>query len=246
MMRFIQVGNYELCVEDSTPTGRQAVEVGHHYEWHVVEELQRLLAGKKTFLDVGANVGIHVLNVKNIDPSIQIVALDVNPPNIACLLRTVARNKFTDVTILPVAVSDKAGVVIYDSGELADSNVSCWPIQMATFTSAYAQALPLDFFNIPPPDVVKLDVEGFELLALRGAARTLRHCPPVVFEYFPQALRQNGSNPIDLLDYFIERGYSLTVLDHKPGIKKTFKKSVECANYIEQVDPDITDILAEK
>jgi hypothetical protein len=35
--------------------------------------------------------------------------------------------------------------------------------------------------HLPPPDLMKIDVEGYELEVLRGAAATLRECRPALF-----------------------------------------------------------------
>lgn len=60
--------------------------------------------------------------------------------------------------------------------------------------------------EVPPPDVVKLDVEGGELAALRGAARVLRaHAPYVVFEA-NENMERFGYALSDLLASFPEQG----------------------------------------
>ena len=42
------------------------------------------------------------------------------------------------------------------------------------------QIITLDGVGIRDLDFLKLDVEGYELFALQGAERTVRHCRPVI------------------------------------------------------------------
>ncbi len=74
--------------------------------------------------------------------------------------------------------------------------------------------------------LIKLDVEGAELQALRGAARTLRSCDAaVVVEHIPQRMRSLGQDPEELHALMRQVGYSpwirtqrLTHVSLRPGV----------------------------
>ena len=57
------------------------------------------------------------------------------------------------------------------------------------------------------PDLVKLDVEGYDLEALRGASAVLDAHPWVFLEWHCAMLRQRGLDPLLALEPFATRGY---------------------------------------
>ena len=66
----------------------------------------------------------------------------------------------------------------------------------------------------PAVDVIKVDVEGFELATLRGAAGLIeRDHPVIVSEFFPLALRSTGGvDPESYLNALRDLHYSLSVI----------------------------------
>jgi FkbM family methyltransferase len=71
------------------------------------------------------------------------------------------------------------------------------------------------------PTHLKVDVEGFEEDALRGAERTLAgRAPPIVFlELHVRLMRENGSDPAAPLDRLAAHGYRFTWCDGRPATR---------------------------
>ena len=65
-------------------------------------------------------------------------------------------------------------------------------------------------------DLVKLDVQGWELEILLGLDETLRRSPAVriVAEFWPGALRERGRDPAEVLRRYLELGYALRAVIH--------------------------------
>src|SRR5208283_2228810 len=57
------------------------------------------------------------------------------------------------------------------------------------------------------PYVLKIDIQGYEYFALKGAARTLAGSCTIVSEFWPWGLRRAGSSPRDYMRFMKESGY---------------------------------------
>jgi FkbM family methyltransferase len=113
--------------------------------------------------DVGANVGYYTLLLsRGVGPQGRVFAFEPNPVNFAHLKEHLRLNKIGNVEIVEAAVSDRAGTAFF-SGEGSTGKLS----QTGTPT----KTVQLD--NYPRPDIIKMDIEGEEIAALRGSARIL-------------------------------------------------------------------------
>jgi len=68
-------------------------------------------------------------------------------------------------------------------------------------------------------DVIKMDVEGAEMLALRGATETLRRFRPVLLlEVSDRTLQHQGSSSSEVLDFLARVGYRFYGFDQRSGL----------------------------
>jgi FkbM family methyltransferase len=143
----------------------------------VTDWLVRMAGTKPVVIwDVGANVGGVALNVTARCPNAQAVAIEASPRMAARLQRNVARNRsIADrITVLPIALTETSGdIAFYESAEPSNSgvgrlaeaeNTEAQPCLVAGWAGDELIAQRL----AAAPDMIKIDVEGFELPALRG------------------------------------------------------------------------------
>lgn len=72
--------------------------------------------------------------------------------------------------------------------------------------------------GLPGPDLIKIDVEGYEAHVLRGMQGTLTQFKPtVLLEVHPHLLHQCGESPEEVDDLMASIGYSKTLL-RSPGL----------------------------
>jgi FkbM family methyltransferase len=171
--------------------------------------------------DVGANVGGVSLNVTARCPNTQAVAIEASPRMAARLQRNVSRNRALAerITVLPIALTETSGEIeFYESAESANSgvgrlakagNTEANPCRVSGWAGDDLIAERL----APPPDVIKLDVEGFELPALAGLREHLTHrACDVLFEH-EQYRIETPNNPPSPIGWLRSLGYRLWLID---------------------------------
>jgi len=140
------------------------------------------------YLDVGANLGFYtVLFAWLAGRAGRVAAFEANPALIATITRSVELNDHAPVTIVPKAVHDTSGVErsFYVSASRGKSSLASLA---AAQTVISVNTITLDDFveevRWPRVDVLKMDIEGFDCTALRGARRLIgAHRPFIVFEF---------------------------------------------------------------
>lgn len=138
------------------------------------------VTGPKAFLDVGAHVGRWSLRLSN--QATRVIAVEPNPDTACLLERHTTLNKLEDkITILHFAAWDEETTL-----RLEDPNGKQRGGSTRTLPGSgplVVTALPLDVVLGGTPDIglVKLDVEGADLHALRGMRETLACSRPNLF-----------------------------------------------------------------
>jgi FkbM family methyltransferase len=148
-------------------------------EPEVQEALRRTVSSGAVVFDVGANVGFFsLLSAKLAGPTGRVEAFEPVPSNAAAIRANAALNGLETISVHQVAVSDRNG-----TGQVCIPVESSWahltdrgqhpateeviPVQLTVLDDQIETGL------LPRPDVVKIDVEGFELQVLNGLRRTL-------------------------------------------------------------------------
>lgn len=177
------------------------VDTGSLLEWFLFvfggfeEQLQEIMLKKMpsggTFVDCGANIGVHTCAIARRRPNGRVVAIE--PVNfLQERLRTNVRvNRLTNVEVVPTAVGDQTGQVEIFVPHQDASNQAQASVRKRSYLDHSGVMVPIDTLdNIiasigsPSVSVIKIDVEGQELEVLRGARRTLATDRPILYLEF--------------------------------------------------------------
>jgi FkbM family methyltransferase len=159
-----------------------------HYQRTLTKDLLTdiadLLKGRdvKTILDVGANVGFMTFQFQRRFPGAQIHCFEPNP-NVYRILET-SYSGDANIHCHPVGIGDVSGELNFNinANSGTSSFLSPTPYHLAhqahhILASQVIPIITLDNFardsGIEHIDILKLDIEGYELKALQGAARLL-------------------------------------------------------------------------
>jgi len=83
-------------------------------------------------------------------------------------------------------------------------------------------------------DLVKIDVEGYEYVALSGATRVLRQVPCVICEFMPKYMIKGGLQPEDLIALMMDFSFSphLICRDELQRLSLNQLRNIESADLI--------------
>lgn len=201
------------------------VSLRSRWEPEVWESISSALSEGAVFFDVGAHIGYDSLKASvKVGERGRVVAFEPNPNTLTVLRGNIAASGARNVVVQPIACTDtEQTLTLFDStrgGNSGSSSLS--QTNAGPLTQSYAvRGRPIDDvvreLGLTRLDVLKADVEGAELLVLRGAAQTLRRFhPKLVLEVAPAQLA-NMNTSAEELEAFIESlGYNATrVVDYK-------------------------------
>jgi len=154
----------------------------------------------ETFVDVGANVGYYSLGIaKNYrNKAVKVISIEAHPENFKALCNNIRCNNLTTINAINRAASDHRGVeTIYervdnrnrvrsDSYSISDRFLSSSAGSSVVRSGGKHLRIQCDTLdNIlgrNKGDVMKIDIEGAEVLALKGATNTLRLLRKIIVE----------------------------------------------------------------
>lgn len=206
---------------DDTDIGRAFAR--DSYEPHLTRSLRNELRPGMTVADVGANVGYYsMLTASIVGPEGKVLAFEASRSNCDLLRASAEANGLDNVEIHHAAVWNEPGVLELRRARGSNGSVTPASDTPAPDASGRVQrtvAVRLDdaLAGLDRLDVIKIDVEGAEHRAMLGGARTIERLRPTVFtEFAPEAI-ENVSQ-VDgptYLRWFVERGYSISVLEEQ-------------------------------
>ncbi len=145
--------------------------------------IRRHLRPGMNFIDVGANKGdFTLLAARLAGNSGTVISIEPEPENHSMLQRSIALNDYANIRVMQVALSDGDGRASLQIGSTSGAHTlspefngtRTLEVPTRTLDGIVAEA------QMGSVDMIKIDVQGFELSVLRGASQTLRSNPRIV------------------------------------------------------------------
>jgi FkbM family methyltransferase len=182
-----------------------------NYENAVMVRLIRtLLLPGDVFVDGGANIGqLALVASRSVGPNGHVYAFEPQPRAIERLRENLMLNEAANVTIVPKGCWDAPGTAtLYDfAGGAIDLPSMGRRPDREVVGSTSIETVRIDEVVPPPAKLIKLDVEGAEWSALRGAERLLTgpNPPHLLLELNQKTSKAFGFHPLALVDWILER-----------------------------------------
>ena len=222
---------YLFASEDDWVIGSRIANL-NEYEPQIIEQFKIYCKEGMNVLDIGANIGIYtMLAAKIVGPKGKVFAYEPYPNNCTLIRKSLLENQFQNVTVFQNAVSKEEEFIFLDS-EPGGSNCMSIKADSNYVPELIVQSVTVDD-TIPKEmkiDLIKIDIEGFEGIAIQGMMKTLTNNRPIVFmEFFPGMIEKFSKiNPLSYLETFQTLGYEFKIIPLPNDNKKSFTtKSAE-------------------
>lgn len=146
-----------------------------HYELAIQEALVRELRPGQIFYDIGANAGFFtLLGARLVGPVGKCIAFDPEPSNYQSIVELIALNDLKQCQVVREAVSEREGKEKFRLGWPGDSTghlggAGKGELEVEVKVTTLDEAVKR--FGVP--SVIKMDIEGAEVMALKGAQKLL-------------------------------------------------------------------------
>jgi len=168
------------------------------YELSIQECLVRELRPGDVFYDVGANAGFFtLLGSRCVGPAGKVFSFEPLPENARSIQSQLDLNGVENCTLVEAAVTDHTGHVEFAEGrDTSTAHIRGATTQESRGAATSVSAVSLDDFvrEAPEPDFIKMDIEGAELMALKGACELLgsEKPPKMMIEFHGEHLIEQG------------------------------------------------------
>jgi FkbM family methyltransferase len=208
------VGTLYVTLHDAVEAG---LLLNGAFEIETLRLIRGLLRPECCFVDLGANVGQYTLAAAEIvGPRGQVIAFEPNPEICVALRANLALNTFASNVIVVVAAAVDTERLAWFSnpppGNSGQSREAESPSQGSFVVSGMRVSNVIHELNIQSVDVVKVDVEGNELSAIRGLLEGTLRPAHIVFEFDPLQFSYEDEQS-DLLTFLGDRGYEILHID---------------------------------
>ena len=220
-------GDFRMVLDKSDLDLSRQVKMLGKYSTESFEKtvLENYLKKDHTMLDVGANIGFYSLLARSkVGPEGKVFAFEASKENADLIGMSIRENSFENITVVNVAVSNKIGIGFlymspyynsehslfgyhYSSGKNNDQRI---PICLETIDNFLENKI-----HDTNVDLIKMDIEGSESMALEGMTKTISHNDEIalVTEFWPQGFKNSNSEPKEFLENLDSLGFMINHID---------------------------------
>jgi FkbM family methyltransferase len=187
------------------------------------QNLFEIITSKFIIIDVGANLGYYTLNFAKKARKGTVISFEPYEPNFKKLQNNIKINDFSNIYPYRIAlghINSKISLNVLNDNNLGMIQVE--EIKDSNNLMIQAPIMMLDDFIKKnyyhrPIDLIKIDIEGYELNFIKGAINTIKKFTPILFiELSDINLKEYGHSASELIKKLEELGYN-SIIDANSG-----------------------------
>lgn len=182
-----------------------------------LEKLIKLAQPGNVVLDIGTNIGSTLLQfAKKIGENGKVYGFEPDAQNYNACLVNINLNSLHNVEVFNIGLGDETGtftLVVDTETNRGGNRISLSNENNKNNSKIHVERLDdwIKDKNLSRIDLIKIDVEGFELNVLKGAEETIKKHTPVLFiELDDNNLKAVGNSASELIKFLENLGYSVT------------------------------------
>ena len=214
------------------------------YEKKYRKTILKGLKSKRTFIDVGANVGMWSLPMSSEFESV--ISFEPDVRNMQCLKENTSSKKNIKyrtegvgiekgLSIIKQSVKNCGNSFVLPADELKfDGEPEAGKEMTVTIEKGLSkketeakviEIVSIDSLNLDDVDLIKIDTQGSEFPILKGAIETIKRCKPwLCFELGTKhTVESNGYTDADMFKYLNKLGYMIVLKSRTDCIMKPKK-----------------------
>lgn len=183
------------------------------YEKKYALTWQSFIAKDAIIVDIGANIGYYTLMAAKAASEGKIYAFEPSSKTFHLLARNLLFNQLTNAVAIPMAISEEGGTKnLYVSKQENSGLTGLMKTDKYDESIEEITATTLDEWyekeGLKKIDLIKIDIEGADFLALKGMSKILQTCQPVLFVEISKPLLYRYKNTTEeVYDYLLNFGY---------------------------------------
>jgi FkbM family methyltransferase len=207
----VTVFGHQFAVLPKDPGISRELALYKEHEPLATRLLMQTLKPGMNVVDIGGNIGYYaMLEARLIGPTGKVVAIEPMPKNSEQLCKNVEANGYQHIQIHKVAIGDRDGTAtMYISGKSnwhsmhrIPSSVGEMQVSVRTLDSF------LESLDLSSVDLVRMDLEGYEVVVIHGMLRTIeKHSPRLLVELHPDLLGKQVT--VEYLQSLENLGYGI-------------------------------------
>jgi FkbM family methyltransferase len=177
------------------------------------KHLFALVSNGYDILDIGSNIGFTVLSMAQLSIKGKVIGFEPDRLNYERCLININQNNFGNINLYNIGLGSEDMSIPMEvrtefnrGGNRVALNGKGEIIEVKKLDNLFPS------LNISKVDLVKIDVEGYELHVLQGAKKLLQQFKPTLFiELSDDNLRYHGGSAKELIEFLVRTGYSSIV-----------------------------------
>jgi FkbM family methyltransferase len=196
------------------------------YESMEMSIILKLVRETDTVVDLGANIGYFTVLFCDVARAGTVYAFEPSHETFGYLKKNIESNGFHNASLHETAIGDRDGEAQLFINEYNKGDNRVYPsfgaqgvsIRMSTLDSIIPTHTKVDF--------IKMDIQGFEVHALKGMQRTLRenHDLYMLVECWPKGLKRAGNSALELIGEIESLGFSWCMIDDEKNELRAVSK----------------------